>query len=124
MSGPVETTRASWGADLPEWIEALALECERSSQNKVALKLGRSGALISQVLRNKYPGDLDGLQERFEAEFQQAAIYCPALGGISLSECLSWRRKARDFQNTNSMRVRMFRACQRCPKNRKDSGHA
>lgn len=119
MSGPVEIARAAWGEDMPDWIEALALECARSSQNKVAVKLGRSAALVSQVLRAKYPGDLGGLEERFRAEFQAAAIYCPTLGAIPLSTCLDWRRKAQDFQNTNSQRVRMYRACSGCPRNRR-----
>lgn len=120
MTGPLHIARAAWGVDIPDWIEALALECEHSSQNKVAAKLDRSGALVSQVLRNKYPGDLIGLEERFRAEFQDAGVDCPVLGQIALTACLDWRRKARNFQNTNGLRVRMFRACAACPKNRKD----
>lgn len=120
MNGPVKIAREAWGAEMPDWIEALALECARSSQNKVAAKLGRSAALVSQVLRNKYPGDLDGLEERFRAEFQAADVECPALGLIPLATCLGWRRKAQDFQNTNSLRVRMFRACSGCPKNKRN----
>lgn len=117
MTGPVQIARDAWGVQIPDWIEALAQECDRSSQNRVAAKLGRSAALVSQVLRNKYPGDLDGLEERFRAEFQAAEITCPALGAITLTSCLDWRRKAQNFQNTNSLRVRMFRACAGCPKN-------
>ena len=49
-----ETARAAWGAAIPDWIETLARECDLTSQNQVARRLGRSASLVSNVLRNKY----------------------------------------------------------------------
>ncbi|KAF0674343.1 hypothetical protein PMES_03377, partial [Profundibacterium mesophilum KAUST100406-0324] len=40
---------------------------------------------------------------------------CPALGTIPSNECRQWRRKADRFQGTNTLRVQMFKACNRCP---------
>ena len=36
MSGPVAVARAAWGADIPDWVEALAEASAASSQSKVA----------------------------------------------------------------------------------------
>ncbi|MDO5704062.1 MAG: hypothetical protein Q4G49_03195 [Paracoccus sp. (in: a-proteobacteria)] len=121
MTGPVETARAAWGADLPEWVEALAQECAASSQNRVAQRLDRSGALISQLLRRKYPGDLAAVEELFNAVFRNSRVNCPALGDIAATACRDWRDKARHFENTNSHRVRMYRACHTCPKMKGDT---
>lgn len=120
MSTPSEIAREHWGADLPDWIADLARECEASSQNKVAARLGRSASLISQVLRAKYPGDLEAVEELFNGVFNAATVECPELGKIPANECRHWREKSRNFVNINSLRVRMYRACSNCPRNRKE----
>lgn len=121
MSGALETARAHWGEDLPDWVERLAKECAASSQRRVADRLGRSAGLISHVLRNNYPGDTEAVEEAVRGAFMNAEVACPALGTIPADECQSWRRKSRRFVNVNSLRVRMFRACANCPRNRKES---
>lgn len=121
MSTPSEIARECWGADMPEWIGQLAAECEASSQNKVAARIGRSAALVSQVLRAKYPGDLEAVEELFNGVFNAAVVDCPALGVLPANECRLWREKARAFVNVNSLRVRMYRACSSCPRNMKES---
>jgi len=120
MSTPSKIAREHWGDDLPGWIADLARECEASSQNKVAARLGRSASLISQVLRAKYPGDLEAVEELFNGAFNAATVECPALGKIPANECRHWREKSRHFVNVNSLRVRMYRACSNCPRNRKE----
>lgn len=119
MSDPIETAQAAWGDALPDWVAGLAAECAATSQNRVAAKLGRSAALISQVLRNKYPGDMEAVEELFNGAFRSVAVSCPALGTIPANECRLWRERARKFTGTNSLKVRMFRACNHCPRHRK-----
>ncbi len=51
---PLEIARAAWRADLPDWIEALAIECAATSQNMVAARMNRSAGTVSQLLNNKY----------------------------------------------------------------------
>jgi hypothetical protein len=101
---PLENARAAWGDPLPDWIEALAVECGLTSQARVASALGRSGAMVSQVLRKKYLGNLSAVEERFRGVFLDSRLNCPAL---------------RDFTPTNSQRALMYRACARCPRNQK-----
>ena len=116
MSSPVETARQSWGHDLPDWVERLARECARSTQVSVAQKLGRSGSLISQVLRNRYRGDMEGVEDAVRGAFMHATVDCPALGLLPTDECQAWRKKARGGIRTNALRVRMLNACNGCPR--------
>ncbi len=122
-SDPIQIARDAWGDAMPDWIRGMAEECAATSGNKVAKKLGRSGAMISQALSNKYPADLGPLEELFNGVFRNLAVECPALGTIPANECQHWRRKAGKFVNVNSLRVQMYRACNGCHRNRKETGH-
>lgn len=119
MSGFAETARVAWAdrGGAPDWIEALAQACDASTQSAVAERLGRSAGLISQVLRCKYPGDMAGVEDAVRGAFMAATIECPALGTLPTDECQQWRARSKTFVNTNSLRVRMYRACHRCPRN-------
>jgi hypothetical protein len=121
MSDPVTIARAAWGAALPDWVLRLAEECARSSQNKVAAKLDRSAALVSNVIRAKYTGNLAAVEDLVRGHFFAETIRCPALGDISKAACRDWMRAAARFSNINSERVRMFRACNGCPRMQKDA---
>lgn len=119
MSGPLDIAREAWGEALPDWVETLAIECGKASQNRVAAQLERSPTVISQVLRMKYPGNLAALEERVRGIFEAAVILCPALGTMPSHICQDWRAKGRDFQTGNPLRVRMYRACHGCPRAKK-----
>ena len=123
MSTPLDIARAHWGAGMPDWVEALARACTETSQNKVAARLERSAALVSNVLRNRYAGSMATVEELVRGHLLAETVACPSLGVLPLHECQSWRVKARSFQNTNSLRVRMWRACQMCPRYAKGETH-
>lgn len=114
MTGPISKMRDAWGADAPDWVIALAEAAQASSQNRVAAQLGRSAAVVSQVIGRRYPGDMSDVEARVRGVFMNARISCPELGEMSSKECRDWKQKARSFGNANMLRVRMFRACNRC----------
>ena len=116
MSGPIDVARECWGEPLPDWVEALAVACGRSSQNAVAKQLGRAGAVVSQVLRNKYPAKTDAIEERVRGVFLAGKVICPSLGDLPLQDCQDWRDKARVFAMGNPRRTQMYRACRACPR--------
>ncbi|ANT39884.1 hypothetical protein RGUI_0813 [Rhodovulum sp. P5] len=116
---PVTKARTAWGETMPGWVLRLAEECAATSQNRVSRQMGWSGSAISQVLGNKYPGDLDAIERAFKGAFEAATVACPELGEMPSHECQAWRKKARKFSGANSLRVRMFRACSRCALNKK-----
>lgn len=115
-TNPVATAEAHWGADMPDWIRALAEACAETSQNKVATRIGRSAGLVSHVLRKSYPGDMASVEELVRGAFMGGEVSCPGLGQIPMDECNVWRRRAKKFSSSNTLRVRMYRACTRCPR--------
>lgn len=122
MSDPVETARDAWGPEPPDWVRALAEACAATSQSKVAKRIGLSTTVVSQTLRCKYPGKMDNVEEAVRGRLMGALVDCPALGQLPLAECRQWREKSEAFVGTNTLRVWMYRACIRCPMNRKETG--
>lgn len=110
----------AWGGAMPDWVKLLADECSKTSQNKVALRLKRSASLVSNVLRNKYEGDMLAVEEVVRGVYMATTTNCPALGEISTAACRDWMRTSSTFSNENSERVRMYRACRSCPRSQKD----
>lgn len=119
MNGPRETAITAWGGDAPDWVIRLADECAATSQNRVAKKINRSPAVVSNVLRNKYAGDMEAVEALVRGTFMDAITDCPELGMMPAQQCVEWRQKSKQFGNANMLRVRMYRACARCPKNQK-----
>lgn len=115
---PVEKARRCWGPEMPDWIEGMARACMESSQNKVAKAIGYSSALVSNVLANRYPGDMERVEQVYRGVFEKATVDCPALGELGMDVCRGWRRKSRKLNPANSQNVMMFRACRGCALNR------
>ena len=82
------------------------------SQAKIGKMLGYSPATISQVLSEKYPGDLGTLLAKVEEIFGSTTVECPILGTILLGQCVDERNKP--FSSANPTRVRLYVACRKC----------
>lgn len=113
----LDTARAAHDP-LPDWLEALALECDRTSQNKTAQRLGYTAGALSAVLRGKYQASTEAFEQTVRGELMRETVPCPALGEIGKQTCLKWRRQSREFRNGNSRDVMMYRACHRCALNK------
>lgn len=109
----IAIVQKEWGDDAPHWIIRLAEECDKTSQAKVAQKIGRSAALVNQVLKKSYKADLTAIQSRIETVFG-CAISCPVLGLINGDRCLSEQDKP--YRPYNHVMVSLFRACKKCPR--------
>ncbi|MGS4945174.1 helix-turn-helix domain-containing protein [Meridianimarinicoccus sp. RP-17] len=120
MMGPMEIARRAWGADMPDWIAELAAACAQTSQNQVARRLDRSPSLVSNVLRRKYTGDMDAVEQRVRGVLMRSVVECPQLGTIPAQVCQDWRARSRTFSGHNAQRAQMFRACRACPRNAKE----
>jgi hypothetical protein len=116
----LDTAREFWGAGIPDWVEALALACDRTSQNKVAQEIGRSGSLVSNILRARYPADTGVVEDLVRGHFMRESVECPVMGTIGKQVCRKWRGRTRQFQNVNHQYVTMYRACNRCPLHKGD----
>lgn len=111
----IDTAREFWGEGIPDWVEALALACDRTSQNKVAQEIGRSGSLVSNILRARYPADTGVVEDLVRGHFMAQTVECPVMGTIGKQVCRKWRGRANRFENVNHQYVTMYRACNRCP---------
>jgi len=105
----VAAARESWGDACPDWIIALALYCDRTSQSQAGKKLGISGAAVNQVLKGRYAGRMDRIEARARGELMRATVNCPVMDEISYRQCQDEQR--RPFATTNPQRVRVFHAC-------------
>ena len=116
----VAFARRSWGEVAPEWVIVLAERCDKSSQSAIARKLGVSGSMINQALKNTYAGRLDRLEMRVRGELMRECVNCPVLGEITERRCID--EQTRPHASTNALRIELRRACPRCPNYlRKDS---
>lgn len=116
----VAKARAAWGEGAPGWVIALARACADTSQAKVAARLGVSGSLVSSVLAAKYPGDMVRIAELCTQEFEHRVVDCPVLGEITPRDCRGWQAKAKSLRTSNNQNARMFRACNHCPRHRRE----
>lgn len=98
------------------WIASLRQACEASSQSAVATRIGMSPAVVNQVLKGTYLGNLSNVQKRVEGVLMGVSIDCPIIGEIPLNICVD--NQSRPFAATNPMRVRLHRACKACPNRR------
>lgn len=111
----IEIARQSWGEDLPDWVEALAKECQRTSQNKAAQTLGYSNGAVSMVIRNKYAANSQGIEMAVRGALMAEDIDCPFIGLIGKDVCRQWRNKRKRGVRANRLQIQMARACSTCP---------
>lgn len=118
MSERMKRAEYAWGGEVPEFVRAIIKACEapNSSQNKVARKLGYSGAAISQVIANKYQGETDMIADKVRMVLLQSTVDCPALGEIPELGCVAWQEEAVAEAFKTPFKVKMAHACRRCPK--------
>jgi hypothetical protein len=100
---------------MPAWVNTLAQECDATSQAKIAKRIGYTPAVVSLVLQNKYPGNLKNVEKAVRLALMAGTVICPILGEIAEVECD--RSQKQPFLSTNSMRVRLFKACRKCEYN-------
>ncbi len=106
---------AAWGDEAPEWVMALALACDDTSQSRVARLVGYSAGAINSVLANKYNASMDGIERAVRATVMAEVVTCPVLGELPMEDCGKWQGRVENFVGVNSLHVRMFRSCPKCP---------
>lgn len=94
------------------WIEVLRGACEARTQAAVGLEIGYSAAVVNQVLKGRYKGDMKRVQQAVEGALQGAMVDCPVIGELPRQRCVDYQRSSKT--NTNPMRVALSRACPTC----------
>jgi hypothetical protein len=113
----VAKARAAWGDALPDWVLALAEEVNATMGRTAAKRIGLSPALVSYVISNNYPGDMERVEQKVRGALMGLVVACPVLGEIGRDRCLDEQKK--NFAGTSSIRARLFKACRGgCPHSR------
>lgn len=110
----------AWSGDPPDWVVALAIECDRTSQGRTAKRLNYSAGVVNNVLSNSYAASTAKIEETVRGVLMREVYSCPVLGEIPKQDCRQWRDKARNFNNANTQAVTMFRACSKCARFKED----
>jgi len=105
-----------------DWLALLRAEAAASSNAAVARRIGISRTAVSLALAGRYPADTGKLSRRV-LQALAGRVACPGLDEeIAAETCRDWA--AKPFAATSSHRVRMYRACQSCPRNPGGNPHA
>ena len=108
----------AFGVLPPDVKAVLQQQVERfGSQAKVAAELHVTGAVISMLLKDKYPGSVDQMAQRIRGEFMGSTVHCPVYGTLNKRNCLDNQALPQAF--TNPLRAALGRACKTCV-NRKE----
>lgn len=110
----VDIAKAAWADEPPDWVKVLAETCDLLGQQTTAQRIGMSGSVVNETLRNKYKGRLDRVEGRVRGALMGKTVSCPVLGDdLARDRCLKLQR--RPFAATNPERVQLFRTCPTCP---------
>lgn len=104
---------------MTDWIDALRRACEQETQASVAERIGYSASVISLVLKGRYRGNIAAVEQAVRGALMDERLECPILGEVRADVCRE--HQTRPFSATNPVRVRLYRACRRCP-NRIEKG--
>ncbi|MEX2481203.1 MAG: transcriptional regulator [Gammaproteobacteria bacterium] len=110
----LEKAAAAWGP-APDWVVEFAKEADAHGLKGAAATIGCSASLVSNVVNNKYPGDLGRIEEAVRGALMGKTVWCQGVGDdIARHTCLDWQKKP--FVPTSPDRARMYRACRdNCP---------
>lgn len=99
---------------MTKWLEVLRQQVTENGQPKVAKMLGVSTACVSQVVNEKYPGDMPRIEKLVEGAFLQKCVNCPVLGELPLHECM--KHQARKGVSSNPLYMQLYKSCRSgCP---------
>ena len=120
MSAPVtalDKAKLAWGDKMPDWVEVLAKACDAENQKGVANRLGKSGALISQTLANKYGGDMEAVEQLVRGMLMAQTVDCPVVGELATDQCQTHQNAK--YSGHNPQSVSFYKACRNnCPHSR------
>ena len=113
----VDTAREAYGSILPDWVEELARFVDQVGLKAAGQRIGYSGAVLHEVIRNRYGGNVENVEARVRGALMGEIVNCPILGDIARHTCLDWQ--AKPYAVTSAHRTRMYRACRSgCPHSR------
>lgn len=74
---PVVVMQAGWGEDMPDWVEALADACAKTSQQEAARRIEYTSSVVNQVLKNTYKGNMRRVEYQVRGLLMKQTVECP-----------------------------------------------
>ena len=99
------------------WQQLLHQKVDELGRRQVEHDTGMSKTTLSQVLNDKYAGNIDNVAQRVITAYANLTVECPVLGQIQQKRCANEQTKP--FSYSNPQRVKLFKACQQCPNRNK-----
>lgn len=98
---------------MSKWKKVLTEQAREHGQEAIGKELGVSKTVISQLINNKYPGDLERMQKLVEGAYLNRTVMCPILGEIPLHQC---DKHQGNTSTSNPIKLRLYRVCRSgCP---------
>ncbi|TVP15367.1 hypothetical protein AYI87_06790 [Shewanella sp. KCT] len=98
---------------MSKWQQILAEKAKEQGQKRVANTLGVSKTVISQLINQCYPGDMQRMQKLVEGAYMHSTVICPIMGEIPLHQC---DKHQNNTVTSNPIKLRIYRACRGgCP---------
>lgn len=94
------------------WLQELRAQCQTTSQPKVAKVLGYSPAVINQVLKGTYKGDIKKVEQKVRGCYLGETVGCPILGELERNKCIEHQNAK--YSSVNRLKVQLFKACPNC----------
>jgi hypothetical protein len=101
--------REAYGDALPDWVEVLAKEADRTSGAATAKRIGYSGSVVTSVCKGAYGGDLGSVEAKVRGAFMGSVVNCPIMGEIPRDRCMN--EQAKRHIGTSELRTALFHAC-------------
>jgi hypothetical protein len=105
----LDRAMSAWGETVPDWVQALAQECDRTNQTLVARQLSYSSAVVSNVISAKYAGNLVAVEQAVRGALMKATVHCPVVGELGADTCNTHQRAP--WSPHNPQRIQFYRAC-------------
>mgnify|MGYP000067739747 CR=1 FL=1 len=100
------------------WQEALRNAASTHSLSQLGALLGYSKTTLSQVLNEKYPGDLAGVEAAVRCHLMNETVVCPVIGAEIPATVCEQHQNAKP-STSSPMRMRLYAACRNgCPHSR------
>jgi hypothetical protein len=106
----IGNAREAFGDALPDWVEALAGEADRTTGTAAGNRIGyKGGSIVTSICRANYNGDWSAVEARVRGALMGEEVCCPVLGEIARDHCLDEQKKR--HIGTSQTRTALFHAC-------------
>lgn len=88
-----------------DWMSALRAQVQRTSQSRMALKLGISPGTVSQVLSGTYRADTSRIERRVRGLLMGEVVECPVLWDLPMHVCQDLQERKGPLANEHQQQA-------------------